>query len=190
MSAKASTAVGIVVAVLIIGAVASIGYYQVEVAPRGVSSSTSSTSSVSTVDCSTTPAACVNVTIVSGASTTPPGYSSGSTALYGYDPLTITVVIGKNNTVVWTNNDTAFHSATELSGPATFDSGCLNGIAAPCPSGSGSGSGTYQFTFTVAGTYTYHCIYHPWMMGKVIVVAGPNSTSGSTSSSATASSST
>lgn len=114
---------------------------------------------------------CVNVTIISGASSPYAGYTAGSTTLYGYDPLTITVVVGVNNTVVWTNEDAAFHTATAAStDPVSFDSGCLNGVGAPCPTS--SGGSTFQFTFTVPGTYVYHCLYHPWMQGTVIVKNG------------------
>ena len=102
----------------------------------------------------------------------------GFTTLFGYDPLSIKVVVGQNSTVVWTNADSAFHTATEVSGPqgTSFDSGCLSGQGAPCPSGSGSSS--FQFTFTVPGTYTYHCFYHSWMIGTVVVVAGNSSSIG------------
>lgn len=166
MSSKGSNAVGAIVAVLIIGAVATVGYYQVAVAPLQTSSTTT-TSTTASVNCSSSPSSCTKVTIVSGASSPYQGYAQGSTTLYGYLPLTITVVIGANNTVIWTNNDTAFHTATAAGG--AFDSGCLDGVGSPCPSSGGVSS--YQFTFTAAGTYTYHCIYHPWMQGKVIVVA-------------------
>jgi plastocyanin len=101
--------------------------------------------------------------------------------LYGYFPLTITVVMGQNNTVVWKNNDTAFHTATSVSGdPASFDTTCLDGIGAPCPPPS-SGISSTQVTFTTPGTYLYHCLYHPWMQGKVIVLpASGSSTTTST----------
>ena len=180
MSSKGSNAVGIIVAVLIIGAVATIGYYQVEVAPGQLATSTTTTTTVS-VNCQAHPSSCANVTIVSGASTPFTGYSSGSTTLYGYSPQTVTVVIGVNNTVQWTNQDTAFHTATSAAGdPASFDSGCLDGVGATCPPGQGSGGSTFQFTFTVAGTYLYHCIYHPWMQGKVIVIQGSGKTTTTT----------
>ncbi len=177
-----STLVGVVVAILIVGAVATLGYYQFEVAPGLNATTTTTTSSVPTVNCESTPSQCVNLTIISGAASPYSGYTSGSTTLYGYDPTTITVVIGVNNTVVWTNMDSAFHSATAAStDPVSFDSGCLDGIGAACPTG--GGSSTFQFTFTTPGTYTYHCIYHPWMQGKVIVVAGSASGTSSTSTS-------
>ncbi len=200
MSSKNSTAVGAIVAILIIGAVATLGYYQFEVAPgQNASTSTSATSSTPSVDCTATPSKCVNVTIISGASgCSPPTCTSGSNALYGYDPLSVTVVIGVNNTVVWTNKDSAFHTATEVTGPssasfpsgAMFDTGCLDGVGSPCPQGLGSGISSYQLTFTVAGVYTYHCSYHSWMMGKITVIQGTGSITSTTSASTGSSSAT
>ena len=148
LSAKGSTAVGVIVAVLIIGAVGVIGYYQVEVAPNQLSTGTTSTTSgAAQVNCQTTPTKCVNVTIVSGAGTPYSGYSQGSTTLYGYDPSTTTVVIGVNNTVVWTNKDVAFHTATSNAGdPASFESGCFNVQWAPFAS---AGVESYQDTFKI-----------------------------------------
>lgn len=167
-------AVGAVVAILIIGAVAVLGYYQFTVGPS--LKTTSTVVSTSAVTC--TPTTCAEVTIPSGASSPPAGYSGGTTT-FGYTPDTITVVIGKNNTVQWTNDDTAPHTATSDPGaPAPFDSGMQGPLT--------SQGGTFQFTFTTPGTYHYHCSFHAWMQGTVIVVAGSgSSSSGSTSSSAT-----
>ncbi|MDA4121104.1 MAG: hypothetical protein OK404_01700 [Thaumarchaeota archaeon] len=166
MSIRGSTIVGLIVSILIVGAVASIGYYQVVVAPLYI---TSSTTSAPQVNCATSHT-CVNVTIVSGAQTPYTGYNPGSTTLFGYGPTTITLVIGVNNTIVWRNNDTAFHTATSTtSAPAPFNSRCLDGIGAPCPPGQGPGLSTFEFTFTVAGRYSYDCVYHAWMKGTVIV---------------------
>ena len=152
MSNQSSTIVGVIVAILIIGAVATLGYYQLAVAPGQTSSS--STSSVPSVVCPS--AACVNVTMFSGASSEPPGYTAGAKTTYGFSPDVVIVVIGKNNTVYWTNDDVADHTATSDT-TGIFDSGVL------------SPGGTYQFTFTTPGTYTYHCSLHPWMQGTVIV---------------------
>ena len=159
MSNPTSTAVGVVVAILIVGAIATLGYYQFEVA--GKQTSTSTTSTAASVTCPS--AACVNVTIVTGASTTPPGFS----------PDTVRVVIGVNSTVFWTNGDGSGtpHTVT----PKTASAGW--------PSGSGilSHGDTYQWTFTAAGTYNYYCTLHPTVMsGTVIVVAGSGSTTAST----------
>jgi plastocyanin len=100
---------------------------------------------------STTTETLQGVTVVipngAGADTTGPGYS----------PATITVVVGMNSTVTWVNQDDVPHTVT-ANGQA-FDSGNLNPGA------------HFTYTFTLPGTYTYYCTYHPWMHGKVIVVA-------------------
>ena len=95
--------------------------------------------------------ASVAVSIVNGAGT--------NTSSKGFSPNSMTVVLGVNNTVVWTNNDSSPHTVTSNGG--SFDSGNM----AP--------GQTYSFTFSEPGTYTYHCTYHPWMVGTVIVKAGP-----------------
>jgi nitrite reductase (NO-forming) len=106
---------------------------------------------------SASPVAQVHVSIPQG--------SEASGVGPGYSPAKITVVIGVNNTVEWTNDDVAPHTVTALSVPAEaskFDSGYMNI----------EGSGTFTYTFTVPGTYTYGCSYHPWMRGTVVVLAG------------------
>jgi plastocyanin len=85
----------------------------------------------------------------------------GSSNLYSgksYLPVEITVVIGKNNTVVWRNDDAVDHTVT--ADDRFFDSGIMK-----------PGS-TWTYTFTKPGTYSYHCIPHPWMTGRVIVRLG------------------
>ncbi len=78
-------------------------------------------------------------------------------ASLGFTPSTITVVIGVNNTVIWTNDDSAPHTVTANDG--SFSSGNLE------PGDS------FSWTFTTPGTYAYHCSYHSWMMGTIIVKA-------------------
>lgn len=166
---KGSVAVGAVVAILIIGAVATLGYYQFAVAPSQVSTTT--TTSAPGVTCPGP--GCGNISIPAGAGTPLSGYTTGFSA-YGYTPDTAVVIIGKNNTVFWTNNDAADHtvtSSTVPTGAQTFDSGLIS------PSG-----GTFQVTLTVPGTYVYHCTLHSWMWGKVIVMAGSGSATTTTGS--------
>ena len=107
-----------------------------------------------------------NVSIVPGAS------DLTSTA---YSPDVVTVVVGANNTVVWTNNDNVTHSANGKN--TTFNSYDI----APGMTG--------RFTFTTPGTYPYYCFYHPNMEGKVIVKAGAavTTTTSTTTSSSTSS---
>ncbi|SRR5579875_31819 len=90
-----------------------------------------------------------------------------------YHPALIVVVIGVNNTVVWVNNDNTAHTVTARSVP--------NG-ATMFNSGNIAIGQTYEYTFTVPGNYTYYCEYHPWMVGKVVVLAGGSSQQASTGS--------
>lgn len=75
-----------------------------------------------------------------------------------FTPDTITVVVGVNNTVTWVNNDISPHTVTSDTG--LFNSNNLN-----------SGQ-SWSYTFTTPGTYSYHCSYHPWMKGTVVVLSG------------------
>lgn len=65
----------------------------------------------------------------------------------------IQVTVG--TTVEWTNNDPLPHSVT--SDGKSFDSGLIQP------------GHTYRHTFTRAGTYSFHCIPHPFMRGVVVV---------------------
>lgn len=81
----------------------------------------------------------------------------------GFAPDNVTVVMGINNTVTWTNNDANIHTVTSTTiptGVAPFTSGYLN-----------QGQ-SFTYTFTKPGVYEYHCTIHPWMVGFVIVKAG------------------
>ena len=113
------------------------------------SSSATATTAVTSATSSTTAVAGakVSVTIPAGAAT--------DTSSQGFSPSTITVVIGVNNTVVWTNKDGAPHTVTSVD--KKFDSGNMN-----------TGD-SFTYTFTTPGTYQYGCSYHPWMKGTVIV---------------------
>jgi|SRR5208337_766028 len=75
----------------------------------------------------------------------------------GFSPDNLVVVIGINNTVIWTNNDNVPHTVTSTSG--AFDSGNM----AP--------DQTFTYTFTSPGTYNYVCSYHSWMKGTVTVLS-------------------
>ncbi len=119
---------------------AGLSQYQKNVAAAAAAASSSATAATSPI--------ISHVHMESGAST--------NEAL-GFSPKTITVVLGKNNTVTWTNEDYAIHTVTSNTG--LFDSGNVDP------------STTFTFTFSAPGTYDYHCSYHPWMTGTVIVVS-------------------
>jgi plastocyanin len=75
-----------------------------------------------------------------------------------FSPKVISVVMGVNNTVIWTNNDSFPHTVTADDG--SFSSGNMD------PGNS------FVWTFSKPGTYKYHCSYHSWMTGTVIVLTG------------------
>ena len=81
--------------------------------------------------------------------------AGANTTNSGYSPGTVTVTASGNNTVTWLNNDNAPHTVTADDGSFT------SGNIAP--------GASFSYTFTRSGTYKYHCIYHPWMTGIIIV---------------------
>ena len=119
----------------------AIGMIQVENGTSGISTTTSATQG--------SPSGAA-VSIVQGS-------AANTTSVY-YSPQVLTVVVGVNNTVTWTNDDQAPHTVTATDG--SFNSGNLNAGQA------------WSYTFTKAGVYTYFCSYHPWMKGTIIVKAG------------------
>jgi plastocyanin len=87
-----------------------------------------------------------------------PGSGSNTSIGKAYSPDPVTVVVGVNSTIKWVNNDNAPHTVT--ANDASFDSGNV------------AQGQSFTFTFTTAGTYQYHCVYHPWMVATIIVKAG------------------
>ena len=90
---------------------------------------------------------------------------------FAFKPATVTVNVG--DTVTWTNEDTAPHTATASDG--SFDTGSLKKGA----------SGSH--TFSKAGSFAYICTIHPNMKGTVVVQAA-SSGSGTAGSSGAGSS--
>ena len=80
---------------------------------------------------------------------------AGENLHLGFEPSKITIVIGVNNTVVWKNEDSDWHTAH--SNIPEFNSGLIQ------PGDS------FTHTFQRAGIYPYHCDPHPWMTGVVTV---------------------
>jgi len=72
-----------------------------------------------------------------------------------YSPQVIQVVIGVNNTVVWTSHSFTYDTVTSSNG--TFSSGLI------------SPGSSFSVTFTTPGIYDYYCQFHLWMRGTVIV---------------------
>jgi plastocyanin len=100
----------------------------------------------------------IGVSIVSGA-------SALTNTAYSPDPIQINT----GQTVVWTNDDSTFHTVTSGQ-PGQSNVGKLfdSGLAGPT-SMSGNGK-TFELTFVIAGEYPYYCILHPGMIGMVIVI--------------------
>lgn len=81
----------------------------------------------------------------------------------GFNPSTITLKMGTNNTITWTNTGAIAHTvtsnATANGSLQSFNSNAINPNA------------QYTFTFPAAGTYYYYCSYHTWMKATVVVNA-------------------
>ena len=94
--------------------------------------------------------------VASGTVVMPNGVG-GNTKL-NFDPPAITVVIGKNNSVTWHNEDIFTHTVTSTTG--AFNSGDVKPGA------------SWSYTFSTPGNYSYYCIYHSaWMRGTVVVLS-------------------
>jgi plastocyanin len=73
---------------------------------------------------------------------------------YTFKPATITVPVG--TTVDFTNHDSTAHTATSKES-GVFDTEAIQ------PGKSGS------ITLEKAGTFTYYCVFHPFMKGTIVV---------------------
>jgi len=78
--------------------------------------------------------------------------------------------VGKGTTVKWINDDDALHTVTSGS-PEGSESGII------FDSSYLGGGKTYERTFEKSGTFEYYCTLHPYMKGKIVVQATPNTTS-------------
>jgi len=73
---------------------------------------------------------------------------------YNYTPQVVQVPPG--TTVTWRNDGSVIHTATAADG--SWDTGDIPG-----------GGASASVTFDSAGTYTFNCTPHPWMIGRVVV---------------------
>lgn len=73
---------------------------------------------------------------------------------YGYTPTKITVARGTK--VTWTNKTDVEHNVSDEQNGMKVNKDIKQGK-------------TVNFTFTKAGTYHYHCEYHPYMKGTIVV---------------------
>jgi len=144
----------VVVIIAVIAVTATLAFFDPSLGRTVTTTSSFSSSTTSATPSRTSVVPIVNVAIPNGS-----GLQKGSPY---YLPNAITVVIGVNNTVVWTNNDTEFGGVihTVTANNKAFDSKNMNA------------GDTFKWTFSTPGTYSYYCIYHAWMTGTVTVKSG------------------
>jgi plastocyanin len=83
---------------------------------------------------------------------------------FAFGPADLTVSVG--DTVTWSNQDSAAHTATADGG--AFDTGNI------------SAGSSDSVTFSKAGTFAYHCSIHPSMSGTIRVSTSSGGTGGAT----------
>ncbi|MGE5595788.1 MAG: cupredoxin family copper-binding protein, partial [Hyphomicrobiales bacterium] len=89
---------------------------------------------------------------------------------FAFQPADITIGVG--DSVTWTNNGVAPHTAT--ADDNSWDSGTIH-----------TGE-TFTRTFDSAGTFTYHCSIHPNMVGTITVQEAPSTSTSTSTVTATA----
>ena len=85
-----------------------------------------------------------------------PGAGASKVAIEGFEYAPSRLTVARGTEVTWTNADAANHTVT-------FDSGAEKDL------GSQSKGARRSFTFAKAGTFAYHCDFHPNMHGTVVV---------------------
>jgi len=98
-----------------------------------------------------------STTATSAPASTDPTITTNSSGSFAFSPATLIIPVG--TTVTWTNMTVAPHTVTSDDG--TFDSGAANPIRAQ--------GGTFSFKFMKAGTFAYHCQFHTYMKGTIVV---------------------
>ena len=83
--------------------------------------------------------------------------TTDSSGNFAFNPTSLTIAAG--TTVVWKNTTSIAHTVTS-DDQKTFNSG----DSTPVSSGT-----TFSFTFKTAGTFAYHCDFHPYMKATIIV---------------------
>ena len=95
-------------------------------------------------------------------------------AVLNFSPESITVVMGVNNTVQWTNQDSVQHTVVVC--PVGGGQLC-SPLAAVASSSILSPGDTYEVILNGTGVYHYYCSIHSaTMRGSISVVAGNSST--------------
>lgn len=112
-------------------------------------------------------AAAANAAFAEGLKATPAARTANTSGTpvaiknYAFTPASLTIAAGTK--VTWTNEDTAPHTVTVLTGPVKFASPTLH-----------TGD-SFTYTFTTPGTYSYYCAVHPDMTAKIVVTGTASS---------------
>jgi plastocyanin len=127
------------------------------------SSSSSSSGAANSATSSSSSAAPATSTSASASSSAPSGGAAptpgGAVAVtmknLAFSPGSVNAKVGQK--IEWTNDDTAPHNVTYVSGPKFTSSGTL------------STGGKFSVTATQAGTIHYVCTIHPFMKATIVV---------------------
>ncbi|HMD79069.1 MAG TPA: plastocyanin/azurin family copper-binding protein [Nitrososphaerales archaeon] len=102
-----------------------------------------------------------------------PNGAAGNSSMT-FTPQTVTLVLGVNNTVQWINLDqtpNVLHTVvfTQVPTDANFTAASISSY----PNSTGIRYDVYYgpILLSAPGVYLYHCYYHPWMTGTIIVKA-------------------
>lgn len=140
----------IIIAIVVVAVVLVGGYFLLHGNPKGISNPVSAPTNLPTQTSQPSPTPTPTPTTSASAPKT------WTVAIQDFAFHQPSLTIKKGDTVIWTNKDSAPHTVTVDSdgGPA---SPTLNT------------NGTYSFIFNTAGTFSYHCSFHPSMHGAVVV---------------------
>ncbi len=83
--------------------------------------------------------------------------TTNSSGQFAFSPQSLTIPVG--TTVIWKNTTQTPHTVTS-DDKKSFNSGDSTPVAPGT---------TFSFKFTTAGTFAYHCDFHPSMMATIIV---------------------
>ncbi len=157
MSRGLSSTVVVGVVIVIVAVAAAGGYFLTQSGTASSGSSSTSTSSTATLVGLSTGSTSSTISLPPAGKyanvTVAPATATVSDPVYS--PATVTVIIGVNNTVVWTNTDRVIHMV--VADDNSFTSPIL------------SQGQVYIHQFNTPGTFTYHDGQRPNMRGTVIV---------------------
>lgn len=97
----------------------------------------------------------------SGQSAQDPAIGEVSVHMSGSKFVPETVTVKKGTKVTWVNDDSMQHNVVAdeaITGGLPLQNNLLNKGA------------SYSFTFDTVGTFDYHCVPHPFMTAKIVVV--------------------